>query len=205
VIGRPTAFGILASFLLPAFACEPEEPPGELIGTYDIVGHLEDNTCGSTAMPAVNPLLFEAQIRDDDGVGVWIPPKGSAMVLGSISADGKFSFRQEIQFEVEQDTEPDYLSYDEIDPGGGASTCVLTQAEIIQGNVLRHDLEGPGDAGGMDLPDDGPELNGTNTIDVSAASGSDCSPSTSAGGGPFLALPCRIYYTLEGTRQPTAE
>jgi hypothetical protein len=70
--------------------------------------------------------------------------------------------------------------------GGGTypayEGCTFVQEETIE-------VEGVGEE----------STSGRTVIRISAAAGSDCTPSHAAAGGPFLALPCEIRWSMDGT------
>src|SRR6476646_5957698 len=77
----------------------PSELPGEHVGAYSVSGELTENSCGSAAIPAVDPLQFEVELRDDQGTGLWLrgaPPARQ----GKLEGDGAFRFRLESTYSV---------------------------------------------------------------------------------------------------------
>ena len=193
------------------------EPPGELVGAYHIEGALLENSCGSAAVPAADPLRFDVEIRDDDGTGLWVrvPPPRS----GRFDDDGEFRF--EVQSTYAASAEPNEpaetltemdiealanpTTYERLDQAP-AQRCRLTVSEVIRGTVL-HDSRGDEDGPGLppepedetgDESDDEVDLVGENEISIRAVPGTDCSPALEEQGGPFLALPCRVSYELQG-------
>ncbi|MDD9937569.1 MAG: hypothetical protein OXT09_28410 [Myxococcales bacterium] len=192
------------------------EPPGELLGEYDLRGALLENTCGVEALPANDPLLFQAQIRDDDGRALWLmmPPARP----GVLEDDGDFSFETESSFQVDPDRpaqgpdpfapDPeaftDEASLEAFAPAGSQAgpACTLLIIERMNGTLWR-DLHGVYDASDAaeDVDDEtaGLDLVGENEIEIRAASGSDCRLVMSDQGGPFEALPCHALYEIDGT------
>lgn len=190
--------------------CEVPERPGELVGRYDVMGALMRNECGSTALPANDPLSFEVEIRDDQGTGIWYlaePPS----ISGSLDAEGAFHFQNNQQTEVVapgtrtvvDPEDPNDFLRPEPDIHVNVAGCQMGILETIDG-ALRRDARGDGgiDAPSVDDSGDGEvlaDLSATNTIEVSIVAGSDCKASLAANGGPFLQLPCIAEYQLTGT------
>lgn len=185
------------------------EPVGELVGAYRIEGALIENSCGSAAVPAADPLRFDVELRDDDGIGLWlrVPPPRS----GRLDDDGEFRFEVQATYAAssEPNEPPETLTEMQIealaDPSGyeqldrpPAQRCGLMVTELIQGTVL-HDSRDDGEPSFRpEDEDDVVDLVGQNEISIRGVPGTDCSPALATQGGPFLALPCRIDYELEG-------
>ena len=190
----------------------PSELPGERVGAYSLEGELTENSCGSQAVPAMDPLRFNAELRQDDqGQGVWLRGKPPGQP-GKLEADGRFRFQLESTFDVrtkppekvetliyediERLADPD--TYDNLDQPAG-KPCRLVIAERIEGRALRVHRA---DAGSSYTTDGGVEpgtadLVAENEIQIRALAG-DCNVVLAQLGGPFLALPCRVHYDLEG-------
>jgi hypothetical protein len=197
-------------------ACAMPEPPGELVGAYRIEGTLLENTCGSTAVPAADPLRFDVELRSDGDTGLWVrvPPPRS----GRLDDDGAFRFELQSSFATRSEPNEPAETLTEMqiealaDPDGyqrldqpAAQRCRLLVTELIHGTVLHDGRNDDGATPFRDEPDapaddadDEVDLVGENEISIRAAPGTDCSLVLEAQGGPFLALPCRIDYALEG-------
>jgi hypothetical protein len=185
---------------------------GELVGTYAIDGALVENTCGMMALPTVNPLNFQVEVRQSGRVGYWQLEKRPAQA-GSLEDDGSFLFRSEQTTLVgrstsaRNDLEP--TDFTSLAPDFDLQTknCLMTVRETIEGKLTHSLLGNPFDAGAdVDAGDrersrNAKDLTGYDKIEVSATSESDCSASLAALGGPFLALPCSARYDLEGKLQ----
>jgi hypothetical protein len=146
---------LLSSVALSAcalFGCAmPEEPPGELVGAYHVDGALTENTCGSDALPAADPLSFDVQIRKDkNGGGLWLQGSPPARP-GKLDEDGAFSFQAESTYDAKQmnGAEPIESVYEQ-DPEQLADpdlveklqmqamrSCRLVITETIDGQMLR--------------------------------------------------------------------
>lgn len=191
--------------MLSLWGCEQEELPGDPVGTYMIVGSLEENTCGQAALPTRNPLHFEVQIRAFGEAGMWIvgdPPGFDGVLLN----DGSFLFGSESFNTVIEpgamlsgpEQPEDYIN------GTAGKTeigCTISIVEQIDGRLNRTALTDAGTNNslaetGLDAMLD--DLAGENRIDMAPMPGSDCSPVLATQGGPFLALPCFARYTLRG-------
>jgi len=194
----------------------PDELPGELVGAYRINGALIENTCGSSAVPAADPLRFNVEIRKQDGSGLWLvtSPPGH---LGSLADDGDFSFQSQatydvgaqarrpvellVEMDIERLADPEAAQQQGEDR---TQPCRLGVTERIAGTLLRDNLAD--EDGGSDTsvaeddderPDGSADLIGENEIAIRVASG-DCRASLDDNGGPFERLPCEVRYELEG-------
>jgi hypothetical protein len=198
-------------------ACAVPDPPGELIGAYSITGALQENSCGSTAVPAADPLRFDVQVRRDKGIGLWLLAQPPAHP-GRLDDDGDFSFERESSVAVDgrraQDRPPELTTETQIealaDPerfqridDARQRPCRLLVRERIHGRVLRDgqpdggidDVGTAADAGTAESAD----LIGENEITFRAAPGDDCGLVLERNGGPFIELPCSVRYEIEGT------
>ncbi len=189
--------------VVPLLAClvddgDSPDPLGEPYGDYTIEGHLVENECGE-GVPALDPIAFDVELRHLDHTAVW-RQAGAPLVYGTVSPTGTW----EVQQSVVQDV------YDP-DPITGTAGCALTQTETIrlEGAPLPIDAPPAQDAAAADAGDpidagatqgSPGEMNGTLEIVFVPTAGSDCSPSVSAFGGPFTALPCRVRYDLTAQR-----
>jgi hypothetical protein len=197
-----------------ATGCAMPKPPGELVGVYSIEGALTQNECGEDALPAANPLIFDVELRQDDGTGYWLQGMPPAWP-GILTEDGEFSFELEQLYPVDPNArvqsdpfsamDPEALAdpsyYENLDRQTQAEPCQLRIVESVEGTVLR--TRASDDAGdGPDDDDDAissPDLVGDNAIDISAVPGGDCGLVMRDEGGPFDALPCTAHYDLIGT------
>jgi hypothetical protein len=191
----------------------PQEPAGDLVGAYRIRGDLLENSCGSAAVPAADPLNFNVQIRTENGAGLWLaaapPPQP-----GSLSNDGDFRFERQAVYEVGERKPVELLVEMDIerlsDPEAAQQLgddsgrpCQLIVAERVAGTLLRDSLENADDEADDEADEEraassGADLIGENEIEMRVAAGSDCSPSLEQNGGPFERLPCTVRYDLEG-------
>jgi len=169
--------------------CAPRYP-GEPVGTFHVVGALVENTCGASAVPAFDPLVFDVEVRADRGQGFWRRPM-LPVVSGTYGRDGAFRFSTVSQAKVLDPIEELGL------PG-----CVVTQTEVVSGQLRELSADGGtyADAGdASDLADAGmPDhdasldddadageialgLSGDNTVALSPTPGSACAAATATG------------------------
>lgn len=192
---------------LALLGCQPGELPGTPVGTYDIVGELVENTCGTAALPAREPLQFSVELRDLGGAGIWIvgePPGFS----GTYSDRGEFRFTRQSQYVAiapsSETNEPEEVEdFFTQEPASRTTTttpgCTLTIRETIDGRAMRT-IDSQRDAGVALAPGaDAADLLADNTIEIAPTGGSDCLRALQAGGGPFVDLPCAAHYELAGT------
>lgn len=213
---RPLAYSLLlvtAASAPALLACVPTESPLPELGSARVMGSLEENACGSAAVPALDPIEYTVTFGGADQVVEWRRP-GSPHIVGQVRRDGEWRF-------TTQTTIPVY----EPDPITGAPGCSMIQTETTTFESMGtpppvdYDAGTQGDAG---LPGDaapqgdatvqhdaGPQegqwrlpesFEGTGTVTFAPAPGSNCSRSLATFGGPFLALPCDVNYHLEGER-----
>jgi len=194
--------------------CSPAYP-GEVDGTFDMVGSLDQNTCGDTALPAANPLLFRIELRSDGtGQAFWRRPE--TPVVAGTQIDGTYRFRFVTGLPI--------YAADEV---AGTPGCALLQEEVVElvpevsrdldggldgGDAAADDAGLAADAGDATIGDAGSaadagdggaatiqSLHGSDTIRLTVAPGYDCTPLLGSAGGPFLALPCQVDYSLSGS------
>jgi hypothetical protein len=195
----------LASLPLVALntACKPAAQPGTHVGTFAIMGTLQDNACGDGFQPDLT-IAFNAEFRRTDSVAYWKMGDRPA-TSGTIDANGNFRFRSQSLIEAWPPN-----------PANDIVGCRFVQTETISGRLATVNLSGvdagdsgtsdagTGDAGRNDAgrSDAGPagtmELTATNTIDIAPSPGSDCTPALVVAGGPFTSLPCRASFVLDG-------
>lgn len=181
----------LCLFLSLGFTDCENEYPGETVGTFHVIGFLEENTCGS-GVGAVNPLEFYVEVRVDDELGeaIWRIPQQPIATGAHSGNDYRFEFNR---------TAAVYGA----DPLTGRAGCALDEHDLVQVSIAQEVVDGgvpEDDEGGQDA---GVEsigiLTGINVIELSPTPGSDCSLATSGPTGVFADLPCRVEYTLRGT------
>lgn len=180
--------------------CEPRVHPGQTLGTFQVVGSLDANGCGA-AVPALDPIAFEVEVRDDRGRGIWVRGDGPIQT-GVQLPDGAYRFRTGATVPV-------------ISAQPGYRGCNLQQVEMIEVHVTpTTSIALAGEDGGLQpdagtadadagadggVPERAMELSGISEIQYTPTSTSDCSPLPVVNGGPWAALPCTLRYTLFGT------
>jgi len=201
---------ISLSLLVFACACwgQEEEPPGELVGSFQALGLMVEQSCGR-AIPAPDPLSLKFDLRSEsNGRAYWRQWGGST--FAGIQQDDTYTFQTSRSWMV---VEPDRFR--------GYVGCSVTQRDVFTFEVDAPEMETAADAGVEDdggvTDDAGVEadggvdagvdagidptlvlLSGTQSTEIIPLAGSDCTPAVAAVGGPFLSLPCRVEYVLTG-------
>jgi hypothetical protein len=189
----------LCGLLVLVAACwnQGEEPPGEPVGTFEAVGLMVEQSCGS-AIPAADPLNLRFELRREDGGRAYWRQLGGPIFAG-VYRDDKYSFPVSQSWMV---IEPDRFH--------GYVGCSVTQRDEFTFVVEVPEIETEGDAGVEEEPeadagavDAGVDpvlitLSGSQTTEIEPLAGADCTPAVAALGGPFLSLPCRVEYVLTG-------
>jgi hypothetical protein len=189
----------LLGLLVLAFGCwsQGEEPPGEPVGSFEAVGLMVEQSCGS-AIPAADPLSLRFELRREDGGRAYWRLHGGPIFAG-VYKDDKYSFPVSQSWIV---IEPDRFH--------GYVGCSVTQRDEFTFVVDVPEIETEGDAGVEEEPgadagavDAGVDpllvtITGSQTTEIEALAGADCTPAVAALGGPFLSLPCRVEYVLTG-------
>lgn len=159
-------------------------------------GWLEQNACGS-GYPAPEQLLFHVELRDVHGsLGWWRLP--DAPIASGVLEEGRFRFEHHARV-VAAPAQPERglpgCSLDRVETIEGA--LHIRDASLADGGVpdgSRNEDASTAEAAGAQ------RLEGTTTVRVSAAAGSDCSSFVGAGTGQFPALPCELRFQLVGDR-----
>jgi hypothetical protein len=191
---------ILLSLMVLTSACwgEDEEPPGELVGSFQALGLMVEQSCGA-AVPAPDPLDLKFDLRSESNGRAYWRLWGGAMFAG-LEKNDTYTFQTSQSWMV---IEPDRFR--------GYVGCSVTQRDVFTFEVSVPEVEPGLDAGveddaGVDAgaDDEGwidPTLvliTGSQTTEIVPLSGADCTPAVAALGGPFLSLPCRVEYVLSG-------
>ena len=179
-------------------------PPGTLVGKYAIRGVLTENTCGLSGLPTVNPLEFNVELREDEGLGYWVQAK-SASNSGRLATDGTFRFSVSQTQLLSSTTsakqlEPSDFRAPDTEFDLQKTTCAVSIVETIEGSLMRRQ-----DAEGRIVTSTSASSSGAvadlvadDTIQVTPSAGSDCNSQLAALGGKYLALPCQASYELHG-------
>ena len=191
-------FGLMA--LTSACWGEDEEPPGELVGSFQALGLMVEQSCG-TAVPAPDPLDLKFDLRSESNGRAYWRLWGGAMFAG-LEQNDTYTFQTSQSWMV---IEPDRFR--------GYVGCSVTQRDVFTFEVSVPDVEPSpdagveddagvdGDAGAADESGIDPTLvliTGSQTTEIVPLTGADCTPAVAALGGPFLSLPCRVEYVLSG-------
>lgn len=187
---------LLASISL-ALGCWPQgddELPGEVIGQFEAVGLMVEQSCGA-GVPAQDPLELSFELRlEENGRAYYRLPTGTA--FAGTGSNGEYTFQVSQSWMV---IEPDQFR--------GFAGCSVTQRDIFTFIIDEPEVDPGVDAGVPAEDADGEpamidptlvKLTGSQSTDVTPLTGSDCRPAVAAVGGPFLALPCRVEYVLTG-------
>lgn len=154
------------------------ELPGELIGTYDVVLTLEENSCGPAILPRRDGYRYAAELRADGSRAYWRYPS-TAPTEGKYD-DGSFSFRFPSVLELGM-------------PDAGTGGCRVLQDELIEG-VAAPEAE---DAGASDTDR---VLEGSYQFSYRADPSGRCRDARGPLGS-FDRLPCEVRYHLDGTHR----
>ncbi|MBT8468354.1 MAG: hypothetical protein HKN10_02475 [Myxococcales bacterium] len=192
---------ILLSLMALIGACwgEDEEQPGELVGSFQALGLMVEQSCG-TAVPAPDPLDLKFDLRSESNGRAYWRLWGGSMFAG-IENNGTYTFQTSQSYMV---VEPDRFR--------GYVGCSVTQRDVFTFEVSVPEIEAGMDAGVEDAGIDGDAdagvdvevdpalvlITGSQTTEIVPLAGADCTPAVAALGGPFLSLPCRVEYVLNG-------
>jgi hypothetical protein len=191
-----------------SIACNESTPTGTLVGIYTVQGVLIENSCGQSALPAVTPLKFDVQIREDGGIGYWSRAKQAAST-GSLNSRGEFRFSTS-STKVVSSGQPGQLqpsNFTSLQPDFDLQqrTCALTVRETITGSVRRRNAADGGAIIELSQGDaavsSSNDLDAEHVIEVTPSAGSDCNLALTAFGGNYLVLPCNARYVLQGSLQ----
>ncbi|MFW5926209.1 MAG: hypothetical protein ACOCV4_08570 [Myxococcota bacterium] len=185
-------------------ACTPEYP-GETAGTFTVTGRLDENTCGSDAVPAADPLVFDVELRREDGQAWWRRPD-APLVDGTVDADGVYRFRfQQVITVLEPDAGQPGCALEQSDQVEVSLTEIARDAGTTDAETTATDAETTTTDAETTTTDAGAPpstLEGQQHVEMAPTAGSDCQSILATAGGPFHALPCTIVYTLEGSPAP---
>ncbi len=199
----------VASALAISSSCSGDLP-GRSIGTFRVVMHLEENTCGPAALPLDDGYAYAAELRAEEPRGYWRVPRIGPME--GTYQDGAFRFMTAATLELGS-----------VD--AGTAGCRLIREELLRGTVevsvdgadASKDAEAAdtgsptndaeaGDAGsptndaetGDAGADAGPPLRGEHTISFYPDATGRCAGAQGPLGN-FERLPCSARYTITGT------
>lgn len=147
--------------------------PGEPLGTFHVIGHLDASTCGPGALGSTDLWEFDVKLSRDGSDLYWL--NGQEPIPGRIAADG-VSFAFDTRTAVEA-----------IAAGKGHPGCTILRSDTANGALSSATLDVTSFAGRM-------------RFGYVPATGSDCSALVGVEGG-FFALPCEMSYLVDATRQ----
>jgi hypothetical protein len=173
-------FGAVATCAVLRFVASCEAPPalpGTTLGTYNVTGTLETNSCGAN-LGAPNPWMFTAQMSKD-GTTLYWEISGGSELSNTMSSATQVSITSVATVNVD-----------------GTDAGILGPCDLQSTTAL--DL--------MLATDSAPlSFTGTVTYTFAAATGvastTNCTDQLSAAGGTYDTLPCTASYSLAGMRQ----
>ena len=154
---------------------EDAKIPGELLGTYDVSGTLNESSCGEGALGSTSSWDFDVKLSRFHEDIYWI--NGREVISGGIEPDGvSFSFATRVEGEI-------------IPAGRGRPGCTLSRADRADGRLSSETL-------------DVESFEATLTFAYSAVEGTECEEWI---GTPeaVSTLPCSMEYDLAGSRKAT--
>jgi hypothetical protein len=158
--------------------CAPPTPlPGTSLGTYNVTGTLETNTCGS-GLGAPNPWTFTTQMSEDGAVLYW-EISGGTELYSTMSSATQVSITS--------------VSTTNVD---GADAGIQGPCDLQSTTALD-----------LNLSAGSPPATFTGTITytfeaaVGVSSATNCTDQLSASGGTYDTLPCTASYSLAGMHQ----
>jgi hypothetical protein len=171
-----------ASFAFVALAAcvrgtDPYEP-GTVLGTYQVTGALQTNSCQEADAP--NPWVFSVKLSHENATLYW--DNGGLPVSGIMNADDVASMTS--------------TSTDNVDGfDGGSGPCDLERDDSLTTTLT------------PDPKLAGQYISFTGALSYTfraAATATDCSDQLAENGGTYATLPCTITYSLTATRTALA-
>lgn len=162
-----------------------EQLPGEVVGAYDVVWQLEENSCGPAQgyLPA-DGARFAIELRAEGTRAFWrVPSPGPAPREGTYD-QGSFRF--------ELGPFPHELGNGD----AGTAGCTVLQKDVLVGRIEAADESARGDAGQSSRTRLVAELEVTFRSDVNGRCRDVRGPL-----GPFDAIPCSARYSLLGSQR----
>jgi hypothetical protein len=168
--------------------CLAQDLEGEPVASFELVGTLDENTCGSLAVNVPDPWTRTARLsKTKDGLFLWTEASG-VVSTGSQTTSGEYRFRGVSTSQLIESTQTQ--------PG-----CQVRLDDDLR-FTLSGDLAADGGAQAGADAGAGLTLTGTQTTVITIVSGSDCTRALNGHGGNFLKLPCQFAYELEGDGTP---
>jgi hypothetical protein len=152
-------------------ACNAKPMPGNLLGTYEVTAHTQNNSCGA-GLAAADPWVFTVELSQDGTTLYWNTLDGSPMLSGPVDAHEHATM-----------TSSTTENMDGTEAGLGPCNMQRTDSLTV--------------ALGAGTPP--ATFSATFTYGFAAQTGSDCSDQMSSAGGPYDAIPCTLGYTATAT------
>jgi hypothetical protein len=146
--------------------------PGDPLGSYHVVGELQDSTCGEGALGSTPRWEFDVRLSRQDSYLYWL--NGKEAISGTIGSDGlSFQFATRIKVQASE-------------AARGRLGCTIWRGDSAAGKFAGQ---------GTDVP----SFTGNLTFAYQPEANSDCSEWVGVSGG-FAGLPCQMTYAMEATR-----
>ena len=153
--------------------------PGDRLGTYHASGALVSDTCQASVLGVTPKWAFDVKLSRQEGTLYWL--NGEEAIPGTIAGDGK-------SFDFASGVEVTLAPTQGVNPG-----CVIDRADAATGKLS---------SSTTDVKSFSVDMSFTYAVQ----SGSQCAGFVGVEGG-FAELPCKVSYSLQGTRTalPPAE
>jgi hypothetical protein len=165
--------GAVLSCALTVLSCSDSPLPGNVLGTYKVVGQPSANTCGS-GLAAPSPWTFAIQASERGATLYWSYMDGTPPLSGTLVTSTQASL-----------TTSQVANVDGSDAGAGP--CWLKRDDRVDVAL------------GAGSPPT--SFQGTVTYTFSIPTNSSCTDQLSSAGGQYDTLPCAVRYAVTGTRQ----
>src|SRR5688572_8948316 len=139
---RP-ALGGLVACALPLFlgACwdfgqaGDAKVPGEALGTFDVTGKLNQDTCKAPVLGVTNPWQFGVKLSRTEDALYWL--NGREAVTGSIASDRKsftFETRVDVRVEAARGAYPGCV-FERADTARGKLSTTTNDVDAFEGSI----------------------------------------------------------------------
>jgi hypothetical protein len=153
-----------------------EDVPGDYLGDFAVRAELTESSCGPGAMGTLDEWSFDVRLSRQDRELFWV--NGREVIPGSIDDDtGAFSFETRVAVEVEPANPPH-------------AGCTVDRFDSAAGTIEGAEL-------------DISAFSGTLSYAYAATEDSDCRQLVLS--GTLAQLPCKIAYSMSGTRTVAPE
>jgi hypothetical protein len=151
--------------------------PGEPLGTFHVIGHLETSSCGPGALGSTDLWEFDVRLSRDGHDLYWL--NGAEAIPGRIAADGvSFAFDTRVAVEA-------------IAAGKGQPGCAIVRSDTANGSLSSASTDVAAFSGRM-------------RFGYMPSAGSDCGALVGVDGG-FSSLPCEMSYLVDAVRTAPPE